>query len=298
MTSVSTHPLTAEALLAVSPVVPVVVIDDVDQAVPLARALARGGVGIIEITLRTAAGIGAIERVAAEVPEIVTGAGTVTTPEDAEAVRRAGAQFIVTPGSPPRLLQAVLDTGIPLLAGSSTLTEMMRLAEHGLSAMKFFPAEASGGRDYLSAVAGPHAGPALLPDRWHLDGQRRGLPRAAQRRLRGRVLAHAEGRRGRGGLGPHRAAGPRGGGAARLTAGGHGTARELPAGAGVRWTSRTGSRAAVDCSGLRFTLAVRAGAPEGGQWNRLASAQPPHTSVGYSLGGPPPFLCTPDRMSR
>ena len=81
MTSVSTHPLTAEALLAVSPVVPVVVIDDVDQAVPLARALARGGVGIIEITLRTAAGIGAIERVAAEVPEIVTGAGTVTTPE-------------------------------------------------------------------------------------------------------------------------------------------------------------------------------------------------------------------------
>ena len=131
MTSVSTHPLTAEALLAVSPVVPVVVIDDVDQAVPLARALARGGVGIIEITLRTAAGLGAIERVAAEVPEIVTGAGTVTTPEEAEAVRRAGAQFIVTPGSPPRLLEAVLDTGIPLLAGSSTLTEMMRLAEPG-----------------------------------------------------------------------------------------------------------------------------------------------------------------------
>jgi 2-dehydro-3-deoxyphosphogluconate aldolase / (4S)-4-hydroxy-2-oxoglutarate aldolase len=163
MSAVTAQQLTAEELLTVSPVVPVVVIDDVAQAVPLARALARGGVGIIEITLRTAAGLGAIERVAAEVPEILTGAGTVTTPEDAEAVRRAGAQFIVTPGSPPRLLESVLDTGLPLLAGSSTLTEMMRLAEQGLTAMKFFPAEASGGRPYLSAVAGPMPGLRFCP---------------------------------------------------------------------------------------------------------------------------------------
>ena len=142
-------------LLAVAPVVPVVVVTDVDTAVPLARALARGGVGIIEITLRTEQGLAAIERVAAEVPEIVTGAGTVTTPAQVDAVRRAGAQFIVTPGSPPRLLDAALDSGVPLLAGASTMTEMLTLAERGLTAMKFFPAEASGGRAYLSAVAGP-----------------------------------------------------------------------------------------------------------------------------------------------
>jgi 2-dehydro-3-deoxyphosphogluconate aldolase/(4S)-4-hydroxy-2-oxoglutarate aldolase len=163
MTAVTVQPLTPADLLAVSPVVPVVVLEDVAQAVPLARALARGGVGIIEITLRTAAGLGAIERVAAEVPEIVTGAGTVTTPAEAEAVRRAGAQFIVTPGSPPRLLEAVLDTGIPVLAGTSTLSEMMRLAELGLGAMKFFPAEASGGRPYLSAVGGPMPGLRFCP---------------------------------------------------------------------------------------------------------------------------------------
>jgi 2-dehydro-3-deoxyphosphogluconate aldolase/(4S)-4-hydroxy-2-oxoglutarate aldolase len=163
MTAAPAQQLTAGGLLTVSPVVPVVVVDDVAQAVPLARALARGGVGIIEITLRTAAGLGAIERVAAEVPEILTGAGTVTTPEEAEAVRRAGAQFIVTPGSPPRLLESVLDTGLPVLAGSSTLTEMMRLAEQGLTAMKFFPAEASGGRAYLSAVAGPMPGLRFCP---------------------------------------------------------------------------------------------------------------------------------------
>jgi 2-dehydro-3-deoxyphosphogluconate aldolase/(4S)-4-hydroxy-2-oxoglutarate aldolase len=152
------RPQTAADLLAVSPVMPVVVVDDVEQAVPLARALVRGGVRIIEITLRTAAGLGAIERVAAEVPGIVTGAGTVTTPAQVDAVRRAGAQFLVTPGSPDGLLNAALQAGMPLLAGASTLTEMMRLAEHGLTAMKFFPAEASGGREYLSAVAGP------LPD--------------------------------------------------------------------------------------------------------------------------------------
>jgi 2-dehydro-3-deoxyphosphogluconate aldolase/(4S)-4-hydroxy-2-oxoglutarate aldolase len=142
-------------LLDVAPVVPVVVVDEVADAVPLAQALLRGGVGIIEITLRTSAGLGAIERVAAEVPGMVVGAGTVVTPAQVDAVVAAGAQFLVTPGSPDRVLNAALATGVPLLAGASTITEMMRLAEHGLEAMKFFPAEASGGRDYLAAVAGP-----------------------------------------------------------------------------------------------------------------------------------------------
>lgn len=153
MTSITVS--TGEDVLAVSPVVPVVVIDDVEQAVPLAQALVRGGVRIIEITLRTPAGLGAIQRVAAEVPDMVTGAGTVLTAEDAVAVQQAGAQFIVTPGVAPKLLDACVGTGLPLLAGTNTLSEMITLAERGLTAMKFFPAEASGGRAYLSAVAGP-----------------------------------------------------------------------------------------------------------------------------------------------
>jgi 2-dehydro-3-deoxyphosphogluconate aldolase/(4S)-4-hydroxy-2-oxoglutarate aldolase len=146
---------TSPDLLALSPVIPVVVIDEAADAVPLARALARGGIAVMEITLRTPAGLRAIERVAAEVPETTVGAGTVTTPEEAEAARRAGARFLVTPGATDRLLAAALDTGLPLLPGASTLTEILRLREHGQRAVKFFPAEAAGGTAYLSAVAGP-----------------------------------------------------------------------------------------------------------------------------------------------
>jgi 2-dehydro-3-deoxyphosphogluconate aldolase / (4S)-4-hydroxy-2-oxoglutarate aldolase len=145
----------AAEVVAISPVIPVVVVQDAAGAVPLARALARGGVGVLEITLRTAAGLSAIERVAAEVPEIRVGAGTVTTPSEVEAVRRAGASFIVLPGSPERLLSAALDAGLPLLPGAGTMTEMMRLAEAGLEVLKFFPAGPSGGANFLSAVAGP-----------------------------------------------------------------------------------------------------------------------------------------------
>jgi 2-dehydro-3-deoxyphosphogluconate aldolase/(4S)-4-hydroxy-2-oxoglutarate aldolase len=142
-------------VLDLSPVIPVVVIEEVSDAVPLARALLRGGVPVIEITLRTAAGLDAIRAVASEVEGMVVGAGTVLTTEQAADVTAAGAQFIVTPASPPRLLNAVLQLGVPVLAGAGTLTEMMTLAERGLDAQKFFPAEASGGRAYLEAVAGP-----------------------------------------------------------------------------------------------------------------------------------------------
>lgn len=142
-------------VLDLAPVIPVVVVDSVEQAVPLARALLRGGIPVIELTLRSAAGLGAIEAVASEVEGMVVGAGTVVTPEQVRQVQDAGAQFIVTPGSPPRLLEAALASGLPLLAGAGTLTEMLTLAEAGLEAMKFFPAEASGGRPYLSAVSGP-----------------------------------------------------------------------------------------------------------------------------------------------
>lgn len=142
-------------LLDLSPVIPVVVVDDADHAVPLAEALLRGGVGVIELTLRTPAALAAIERIAAEVPQIVIGAGTITAPEHAEQAAKAGAAFLVTPGSTDRVLNAAEDTGLPLLPGAATVSEAMRLAERGLTALKFFPAEAAGGSDYLKSIGGP-----------------------------------------------------------------------------------------------------------------------------------------------
>lgn len=147
----------------VGPVVPVVVVDDAGQAVPLARALAAGGVRVMEVTLRTSAGLSAIERVAAEVPEVVVGAGSVRTPQEVDAVCRVGASFIVLPGAPSRLLDAALGSGLPVVPGASTVTEMMTLAEKGIEMMKFFPAEASGGVRFLSAVSGPLPGLRFCP---------------------------------------------------------------------------------------------------------------------------------------
>ncbi|MBB4685007.1 bifunctional 4-hydroxy-2-oxoglutarate aldolase/2-dehydro-3-deoxy-phosphogluconate aldolase [Amycolatopsis jiangsuensis] len=145
-------------LLTLSPVMPVVVIDDADDAVPTARALLAGGVGVIELTLRTPAALAAIERVAVEVPDIVVGAGTVTSEEQAKLAASAGAQFLVTPGCTDALLDAAFATGLPFLPGASTVSEALRLAERGLTALKFFPAEASGGTAFLKSIAGP------LPD--------------------------------------------------------------------------------------------------------------------------------------
>ncbi|QFZ17472.1 bifunctional 4-hydroxy-2-oxoglutarate aldolase/2-dehydro-3-deoxy-phosphogluconate aldolase [Saccharothrix syringae] len=154
---------TSSDLLALSPVIPVVVVDDAEHAVPLARALLRGGVRVIELTLRTPAALAAIERVAAEVPEIVIGAGTVTRPEHAEQAAKAGAAFLVTPGSTDRVLDAAEDTGLPFLPGAATVSEAMRLAERGLTALKFFPAEAAGGVDYLKSIGGPLPGLRFCP---------------------------------------------------------------------------------------------------------------------------------------
>ncbi|WP_409182163.1 bifunctional 4-hydroxy-2-oxoglutarate aldolase/2-dehydro-3-deoxy-phosphogluconate aldolase [Amycolatopsis sp. VS8301801F10] len=142
-------------LLALSPVMPVVVIDDADDAVPTARALLAGGIGVIELTLRTPVALTAIERVAAEVPDIVVGAGTVTSPEQAKQAADAGAKFLVTPGCTDAVLDAAFATGLPFLPGASTVSEAMRLAERGLTTLKFFPAEASGGAAFLKSIAGP-----------------------------------------------------------------------------------------------------------------------------------------------
>jgi 2-dehydro-3-deoxyphosphogluconate aldolase/(4S)-4-hydroxy-2-oxoglutarate aldolase len=146
---------TAAELLALSPVMPVVVLDDAAAAVPVAHALLAGGVRVIELTLRTPAALDAISRIATEVPEIVVGAGTVTTPDHAKRSADAGAAFLVTPGSTDAVLDAALATGLPFLPGAGTVSEAMRLAERGLTELKFFPAEASGGVDYLRSLAGP-----------------------------------------------------------------------------------------------------------------------------------------------
>ncbi|TWH20345.1 bifunctional 4-hydroxy-2-oxoglutarate aldolase/2-dehydro-3-deoxy-phosphogluconate aldolase [Prauserella rugosa] len=146
---------TSSELLDLSPVMPVVVLDDADTAPDVARALLAGGIGAIELTLRTPAALEAIEKVAAQVPDIVVGAGTVTTPEQARQAAEAGAAFLVTPGTTDSLLDAVTATGLPFLPGAATVSEAMRLAERGLDTLKFFPAEASGGPAALKAFAGP-----------------------------------------------------------------------------------------------------------------------------------------------
>ncbi len=156
-------PSTARDLLAVSPVIPVVVVEDTADAVPLAEALLRGGVGIIEITLRTPDALAALAAVARAVPEMRIGAGTVVTPEQVEAARDAGATFLVSPGATGALVDAARASGLPFLPGAGTVSEMLALRERGLDTLKFFPAEASGGRGYLSSAAGPLPDLAFCP---------------------------------------------------------------------------------------------------------------------------------------
>ncbi len=143
------------SVLGLAPVIPVVVIDDAAHAVPLARALAAGGLPAIEITLRTAAALDAIREIAAGVPDVVVGAGTVLVPEQVEAAVGAGAGFLVSPGWTDRLLGAMRGCGLPFLPGVSTASEALGLLERGVTEMKFFPAEAAGGTAYLRALASP-----------------------------------------------------------------------------------------------------------------------------------------------
>ncbi|ONI79556.1 keto-deoxy-phosphogluconate aldolase [Actinosynnema sp. ALI-1.44] len=155
--------ITAEEVLDLSPVIPVVVIDDVDHAVPVAQALLAGGVPVIELTLRTPVALEGIQRISKEVPDILVGAGTVTSAALAAQAAEAGSSFLVTPGSTESVVDACEATGLPFLPGASTVTEAMRLAERGLTALKFFPAEASGGVDYLKALGGPLPGLRFCP---------------------------------------------------------------------------------------------------------------------------------------
>ena len=151
-------PSAPESLLSVVPVIPVVVIDDLAHAVPVARALVEGGLPVIELTLRTPVALDAIRAIATEVPEILVGAGTIVSRGQAKLAVDAGAQFLVSPGSTPTLLSAMAESGVPFLPGTATVSEVLAVLEAGFTEMKFFPAEASGGAAYLGSLASP------LPD--------------------------------------------------------------------------------------------------------------------------------------
>ncbi|WP_329394254.1 bifunctional 4-hydroxy-2-oxoglutarate aldolase/2-dehydro-3-deoxy-phosphogluconate aldolase [Streptomyces lydicus] len=158
VTSAAASPAPASAELSVlglAPVIPVVVLDDAADAVPLARALVAGGLPAIEVTLRTPAALHAIRAIAEEVPEAVVGAGTVLTPEHVDAAGAAGARFLVSPGWSPRLLRAMRVCGLPFLPGVSTASEVVALLDEGVTELKFFPAEAAGGTAYLKSLAAP-----------------------------------------------------------------------------------------------------------------------------------------------
>ncbi len=144
-------------------VVPVVVIDDVETAVPLAETLVDSGVSVIEVTLRTDAALAAIEAIAKSVPDMVTGAGSVRTPGQMQAVVDAGAQFTVCPGATDRLVDAAQHSGVPFFPGGATPSEMLRLYELGFTTQKFFPAEVAGGIPMLKAVAGPLPEVSFMP---------------------------------------------------------------------------------------------------------------------------------------
>lgn len=142
------------ALCRLAPVVPVIVVEDPAHATPLARALVAGGLPVLEVTLRTPAALEVI-RAMAEVEGGHVGAGTLLTPADVRAAKAAGATFGVSPGATEALLQACEDEDLPLLPGSATASEVMRLLDRGYSMMKFFPAEAAGGVKMLKSLHGP-----------------------------------------------------------------------------------------------------------------------------------------------
>ncbi len=149
--------------LLTAPVVPVLTIERAADAVPLARALAAGGLPVLEVTLRTPAALDAVRAIVAEVPEAVVGVGTLTEADDVTRAVEVGARFLVSPGTPPDLAQALAEAPVPALPGCATVTEAMILAGLGFAVLKFFPAEPSGGTRWLKAVAAPLPGIRFCP---------------------------------------------------------------------------------------------------------------------------------------
>jgi 2-dehydro-3-deoxyphosphogluconate aldolase/(4S)-4-hydroxy-2-oxoglutarate aldolase len=151
------------ALVALGPVIPVIVLQRLEHAVPMARALVAGGVRVLEVTLRTPVALACMEAIAREVPEAIVGAGTLRTVADVRAARDAGCQFGVSPGYTNQIGAACRDAALPLLPGVATASEVMAANADGVGFLKFFPATAAGGTGMLRALAGPFPDVVFCP---------------------------------------------------------------------------------------------------------------------------------------
>jgi 2-dehydro-3-deoxyphosphogluconate aldolase/(4S)-4-hydroxy-2-oxoglutarate aldolase len=150
-------------IMRTGPVIPVIVIERLEHAVPLARALVTGGVRVLEVTLRTAAGLDAIAAIAKEVEGAIVGVGTITAPEDFARARAAGARFGVSPGLTPALVEAQRASGLPWLPGVMTPSDVIAARAAGLSQLKLFPAQQAGGLEMLKALRGPFPDVVFCP---------------------------------------------------------------------------------------------------------------------------------------
>ena len=147
--------ISIQDIMNTSPVIPVMVINKIEQAVPLANALVEGGLKVLEITLRTPVALDAIKKIKAEVPGAIVGTGTVINLETLKKAIDVGSEFLVSPGITENLIDAALKAGTPILPGVTSPSEVMRLMEIGITQMKFFPAEAAGGIPMLKSIGGP-----------------------------------------------------------------------------------------------------------------------------------------------
>ncbi len=150
-------------VLQISPIIPVVVIEDIKDAVPLAQSLVEGGIQIIEVTLRSSCALEAIELIAKNVPKMRMGAGTILNPTQLEQAQNRGAEFLISPGLTIKLLEYAKKKDMPLIPGVSSSSEVMQALELGYNALKFFPAEYCGGVKLLNAFNGPFKGVKFCP---------------------------------------------------------------------------------------------------------------------------------------
>ncbi len=150
-------------VLQISPIVPVVVVENIKDAVPLAQSLVEGGIPIIEVTLRSSCALEAIELIAKNVPKMHVGAGTILNPTQLEQAQNRGAEFLISPGLTPSLLEYAKKKDMPLIPGVSSSSEVMQALEWGYNALKFFPAEYCGGVKLLNAFNGPFKGVKFCP---------------------------------------------------------------------------------------------------------------------------------------
>ena len=157
------NPLSIQEIMRVGPVIPVIVINELAHAVPLAKALVAGGVRVLEVTLRTPAALAAIRAIAGEVPDAIVGVGTLTRPEDFTEARDAGARFGVSPGLTPALVEAAWKSGLPLLPGVMTPSDVIAARLAGFHELKLFPAQQAGGIGMLKALAGPFPDVTFCP---------------------------------------------------------------------------------------------------------------------------------------